>query len=115
MKNIHYQTRLKFTHQIPDVENLVDKGCEIPHDHDSTIKIIVPLLDNEFIDFKTVKIATESILEKMQEKNITDLFGLGQTEQLVEYLAKEIGNLLDKKIGVYIQETPKYGMEYVSD
>ena len=115
LKKIHYQTKLKFIHQIPDVENLVDKGCEVPHEHDSVIKITVPISDNEFIDFKTVKIACENVLEKMRDKNITDLFGLGMTEQLVEYLSKEIGILLNKKIGVYIQETPKYGMEYVSD
>ena len=48
-------------------------------------------------------------------KNITDLFALGTTEELVEYLAKHIGETLDKRIDVYIQETHKYGMEYVSD
>jgi hypothetical protein len=51
----------------------------------------------------------------MMGKNITDVFGLGMTEQLVEYLAKQIGEALNKKIDVYIQETHKYGMEYVSD
>jgi len=93
----------------------VDKGCEVPHDHDSVVIVTVPLLNDEFVDFKTVKLATETVLEKMMNKNITDLFALGTTEELVEYLAKHIGAALDKRIDVYIQETHKYGMEYVSD
>ena len=93
----------------------MDKGCEVPHDHDSVVIVTVPLLNDEFVDFKTVKLATETVLEKMMNKNITDLFALGTTEQLVEYLAKAIGEALDKRIDVYIQETHKYGMEYVSD
>jgi 6-pyruvoyl-tetrahydropterin synthase len=93
----------------------VDKGCEVPHDHDSVVIVTVPLLNDEFVDFKTVKLATETLLEKMMNKNITDLFALGTTEELVEYLAKHIGETLDKRIDVYIQETHKYGMEYVSD
>ena len=93
----------------------MDKKCEAPHDHDSIIIVTVPLLNDEFVDFKTVKLATETVLAKMMGKNITDLYGLGMTEQLVEYLANHIGEALDKRIDVYIQETSKYGMEYVSD
>jgi len=115
LRKIHYKTKLRFTHQITDQTKLVDKGCEVPHDHDSVVIVTVPLLNDEFVDFKTVKLATETVLEKMMDKNITDLYGLGMTEQLVEYLAKHIGETLDKKIDVYIQETHKYGMEYVSD
>jgi len=115
LRKIHYKTKLRFTHQITDQTRLVDKGCEVPHDHDSVVIVTVPLLNDEFVDFKTVKLATETVLEKMMNKNITDLFALGTTEELVEYLAKHIGAALDKRIDVYIQETHKYGMEYVSD
>jgi len=115
LRKIHYKTKLRFTHQITDQTKLVDKGCEVPHDHDSVVIVTVPLLNDEFVDFKTVKLATETVLEKMMNKNITDLFALGTTEELVEYLAKHIGAALDKRIDVYIQETHKYGMEYVSD
>ena len=62
----------------------MDKGCEVPHDHDSVVIVTVPLLNDEFVDFKTVKLATETLLEKMMNKNITDLFALGTTEELVE-------------------------------
>ena len=50
----------------------------------------------------------------MAGKNITDTLGLGKTEQLVEYLSQQVGKGLNKKVDVYIQETHKYGMEYVS-
>ena len=115
MRKIHYKTKLSFSHQIPNEQNLVDKGCELPHEHDSVIIITVPLLNDEFIDFKTVKLETEKILGNMAGKNITDTLGLGKTEQLVEYLSQQVGKGLNKKVDVYIQETHKYGMEYVSD
>ena len=115
MKKIHYKTKLNFSHYIKNEPKLFDKQCEKPHDHESVIVITVPLQEDEFLDFKVVKNATEKVLDGLQNKNITDIAGLGMTEELVDYLSQKIGYELKKKIDVYIQETHKYGMDLVSD
>lgn len=115
LKNIHYTTSLNFTHFINDRDELVDKACCTPHTHESEIRVVVPIKDYEFLDFKTVKKATEKILDDLSDKNITETHNLGETEKLVEYIAINIGMDLDRRVNVYIQETKKYGMEYVSD
>ena len=90
MKKIHYKTKLNFSHYIKNEPNLVDKGCETPHNHESVIIITVPLQEDEFLDFKVVKNATEKVLDGLQNKNITDIAGLGMTEELVDYLSQKI-------------------------
>jgi 6-pyruvoyl-tetrahydropterin synthase len=101
---------------ISDRPELVDKACAVPHTHTSKIRVTVPIFDHEFLDFKTVKKGVENVIGKMRDKNITAEFGLGQTEEFVEYVANEVKKELKReKINVYIQETEKYGMEYVSD
>ena len=114
MLKIHYKTKFHFTHQISNEYDLVDQSCAQPHEHDSVLIVTVPITD-KFLDFKTVKQETEKVLSKLEGKNITDEFGLGKTEQLVKYLAGAIGKELGINVNVYLQETHKYGMEYVSD
>ena len=116
MKRIVYSTNLNFTHMISDRPELVDKACAIPHTHTSRINVTVPIFDHEFLDFKSVKKGVENIVGKMRGKNITDDFGIESTEEFVEYIAKAVKKELNReKVDVYIQETEKYGMEYVSD
>jgi len=115
MKRIVYSTNLNFTHMINDRPELVDKSCAIPHSHTSRLKITVPISDDEFLDFKKVKKATETVMDRLRGKNITEEFGIGQTEEFVVWVAKEIEKNLKRKVDVFIQETEKYGMEYVSN
>ena len=115
MKRLVYSTNLNFTHMIADRPELVDKSCAVPHSHTSRIRITVPINDEEFLDFKKVKQETEKVMDRLRGKNITEEFGLGQTEEFVVWVSKEIEKKLKRKVDVYIQETEKYGMEYVSD
>lgn len=115
MKRIVYSTNLNFTHMINDRPELVDKACAVPHSHTSRLRITVPISDEEFLDFKTVKQETEKVMDRLRGKNVTKSFGIYQTEEFVEWVAKEIEKNLKRKVDVYIQETEKYGMEYVSD
>ena len=100
---------------IDDRPELVDKSCAVPHSHTSRIRVTVPINDEEFLDFKKVKKATETVMDRLRGKNITAEFGIGQTEEFVEWVAIEIEKNLKRKVDVYIQETEKYGMEYVSN
>ena len=54
-------------------------------------------------------------MDRLRGKNITEVFGIQATEEFVEWLSKEIEKNLERKVDVYIQETEKYGMEYVSN
>ena len=92
---------------IADRPELVDKACAVPHSHTSRIRITVPINDDEFLDFKKVKQETEKVMDRLRGKNIT--------EEFVVWVSKEIEKNLKRKVDVYIQETEKYGMEYVSN
>ena len=115
MKRIVYSTNLNFTHMIDDKPELVDKSCAVPHSHTSRLRITVPISDDEFLDFKKVKKATETVMTRLRGKNITEVFGIQATEDFVVWVSKEIEKNLKRKVDVYIQETEKYGMEYVSN
>ena len=113
---ITYKTKFSYSHRIDNEPKLVDESCKENHDHkDCILTIKIPLVKDEFLDFKTVKKHVEAVLKNYKDKNITDQFNIQKTEQFVQTIKNDIEILLTKKVDVHLQETEKYGLEIVSN
>ena len=106
-----YTTFFNYYHRIIDTGKLVDEACAENHYH-KDVKLIVKIPTNdEFLDFKTIKATVERVLTNYNEKNITDDFGLMETEGFVTVIQAQIQDELNRPADVLMQETSKYGIE----
>ncbi len=112
---LKFRTTIAYTHRIDDNDKLVDQACAVDHPHDNVlIEVAVPVTD-EFLDFKTIKDKTLSILNNYNGVNITNIHGITDTESLITQIKERLDKTFYRNCDVGIWETPKYGIEIVSN
>ena len=112
---LHYTTLIDYSHRITS-KPMIDEACKKNHSHEEVI-ITVAIdigFNRGFVDFKDLKNAVEGLLGEVRNKNITDVWGLETTEDIATYIGGKIAGDYGYKTEVNIQETPKYGVTYVS-
>ena len=110
-----FRTQIAYTHRIDDNDKLVDQSCAVDHPHDNVvIEVAIPVTE-EFLDFKTIKEKTLSILNNYNGVNITNIHGITDTECLITQIKKRLDLTFHRNCDVGIWETEKYGIEIVSN
>ena len=110
---LHYTTFIDYSHRITK-QDMVDDACTENHSHEEVIITVAIDVGGNFVDFKDLKKAVEEILLKFRGNNLTDVCGLETTEEFATYIGKLISADYGHPTEVNIQETPRYGVTYVS-
>ncbi len=123
---IRYETfDYSFWHKITDKPKLVDKTCCTLHEH-NPITVVVDVEDfaDDFLDFKDVKMVVNDLLALARgsgdgkEITLNDILKTEDAtmEKFILWLQHRIKIKVDikvklaRRIRIFIQETPKYGM-----